>query len=180
MLTYRTGVEFDPEVLWDRFWSYVTPTGFCWYWPSKADYGSFSLGVQFGGYVVKPHRLAYLLLVGQFDTKLELDHLCRNTRCVNPDHLEPVIKQINQDRSPITKSGLSKSKRCSKGHELSEETSYRRTDTGTLKCRVCQYEWGRDQNKRKAMVKFNVSFDDAENYVRKVGSYRPRNKRSVG
>lgn len=34
---------------------------------------------------------------------LELDHTCKNPRCCNPDHLEPVTNQINVYRGKSTK-----------------------------------------------------------------------------
>lgn len=37
----------------------------------------------------------YELLVGPIPEGLTIDHLCRNTMCVNPDHLEPVTHREN-------------------------------------------------------------------------------------
>jgi hypothetical protein len=42
-----------------------------------------------------PLYLAYLELRC---SGLELDHLCNETRCINPDHLEPVTPQQNCER----------------------------------------------------------------------------------
>ena len=44
------------------------------------------------------HRIAYTLTFGEVPAGLELDHLCRNRRCVNPYHLEPVTRTINTHR----------------------------------------------------------------------------------
>lgn len=40
---------------------------------------------------------------GYFDSRLELDHLCSNVACVNPEHLEPVTHTENMRRSRATK-----------------------------------------------------------------------------
>ena len=32
---------------------------------------------------------------GSIGDGLVIDHLCRNPRCVNPDHLEPVTTAVN-------------------------------------------------------------------------------------
>ena len=45
------------------------------------------------------HRWAYEREHGiTLDSTDTLDHLCRNTRCVNPDHLERVARAENVDR----------------------------------------------------------------------------------
>jgi predicted DNA-binding transcriptional regulator AlpA len=73
----------------ERFWEKVEPTGFCWEWTAFKDrkgYGRFRVDDR----TMQAHRVAYELLVGPIPEGLHLDHLCRNTSCVNPDHLEPV------------------------------------------------------------------------------------------
>lgn len=74
--------------------------GDCWTWlgaKTGAGYGAIGAGRRTGG-TVYVHRATYLLLVGPIPTGLELDHLCRNRACCNPDHLEPVTRQTNVDR----------------------------------------------------------------------------------
>jgi hypothetical protein len=45
------------------------------------------------------HQLAYQLEKGLVPEGLELDHLCRNRTCCNPDHLEPVTRAENMARA---------------------------------------------------------------------------------
>lgn len=45
------------------------------------------------------HRAAYELVRGPIPEGLTLDHLCRNTRCCNPHHLEPVTNSENVRRA---------------------------------------------------------------------------------
>src|ERR1700747_304807 len=71
----------------ERFMNFVKPVGECWEWQghvSKLGYGQFSLR----GEPMLAHRFAHLVFNG--DTSLVIDHLCRNRKCVNPDHLEAV------------------------------------------------------------------------------------------
>jgi hypothetical protein len=49
------------------------------------------------------HRVIYKKYKKKLSKKLQLDHLCKNTLCVNPDHLEPVTAAINIQRSRLAK-----------------------------------------------------------------------------
>ena len=87
----------------DRFQSLVLPDGDCWVWQGQtagAGYGVF----QYGGSRtnrnrIYAHRFAYEQAKGPIPDGLEVDHLCRNKRCVKPDHLEAVTHQENQRRA---------------------------------------------------------------------------------
>jgi hypothetical protein len=75
----------------------------CWSWVGAKTkgghhhYGQFSLQHPF----TKPtaHRIAYEVVHGPVSDKLEIDHLCLNTLCVNPDHLEAVTQGENRRRA---------------------------------------------------------------------------------
>lgn len=82
----------------DRLSAYVQITGFCWLWTGyiSKGYGLMSMGNR----VQRPaHIVVYEHLVGPIPDGLELDHLCRVKRCVNPDHLEPVTHAVNCQRA---------------------------------------------------------------------------------
>src|SRR5687768_579642 len=81
----------------DRFLSKVRVHEWgCWEWQGycfkQCGYGKFTVGKTGTTYA---HVWAYRLFVGPVPAGLELDHLCRNRRCVNPEHLEPVTHQVN-------------------------------------------------------------------------------------
>lgn len=65
---------------------------------SNKGYGQVRIGKKF----FLMHRLAYEAVRGPVPDGLVLDHLCRNTRCSNPFHLEAVTQRENLLRSPLT------------------------------------------------------------------------------
>lgn len=102
----------DPAL---RFWPKVdkvsSPCG-CWLWTSviaPTGYGMFAGG---RGAMVYAHRWAYEATVGPIPDGLVIDHLCRNTRCVNPDHLEAVTQRVNTHRGD--KATIKRDGRCQK------------------------------------------------------------------
>jgi hypothetical protein len=50
------------------------------------------------GHTVKVHRVSFMQFNGYLPPKKHVDHLCRNRRCWNPDHLEAVTHKQNQKR----------------------------------------------------------------------------------
>lgn len=92
----------------ERFWNKVQKggDGECWMWYGalmSTGYGTF--GVAHNNQLA--HRVAYELTIGPIADGLTLDHLCRNRRCVNPAHLEPVTLGENSRRAAASrKAGL--------------------------------------------------------------------------
>ena len=87
------------------FWQRVTilPDG-CWQWGGATwglpgyPYGQLRVGKSRIG----AHRYAYLVVRGEIPQGFEPDHLCRNTLCVNPWHLEIVTHRENAWRRSTT------------------------------------------------------------------------------
>jgi hypothetical protein len=75
----------------------------------------------------------YELLVGPIPAGLVIDHLCRVPSCMNPAHLEPVTNAENIRRGYAARGLLT---HCSKGHELTPESTYAR-DRGYRRCKQC-------------------------------------------
>lgn len=127
-----------------RFWEKVSATSAhgCWVWEYATNgvgYGRFWDGTR----LLYAHRFAYIERFGAIPDGLELDHLCRNRRCVNPAHLEPVTRSENLLRSPLIGQHSRMLTECVHGHPFSEEnTAY--TPQGHRRCRQCE----RDARKR--------------------------------
>ncbi|MEU6674857.1 HNH endonuclease signature motif containing protein [Streptomyces sp. NPDC046925] len=70
------------------------------------------------------HRVTYEAFIGPIPEGLQLDHLCRNRRCVFPWHLEPVTARENLRRTPTSwVARFGERDHCDKGHELTPENT---------------------------------------------------------
>ena len=134
-----------------RFWAKIDfshPNG-CWVWTAsltaQGRYAYFTIGRKKRVYA---HRYAYELLVGPIPPGLQIDHLCRNTVCVNPAHLEPVTSRENTLRGESPWAVNARKTHCKRGHEFTPENTYT-TPTGWRKCRTCTREQQRLQWPRR-------------------------------
>ncbi|HSW83507.1 MAG TPA: HNH endonuclease signature motif containing protein [Usitatibacter sp.] len=70
------------------------------------------------------HRIAWLLAGRELKPGLVIDHVCRNTKCVNVDHLRLVPSRTNtleNNLSPIAANA--RREVCIKGHRFAPETT---------------------------------------------------------
>jgi hypothetical protein len=115
MTTYTEAFE-------SRFWKKVDASASCWVWTASTKGNGY-------GQVKHPdrkspmfaHRVSYEMLTGEDLGDLTIDHLCKNTLCVNPDHLQPVDMKTNVLRSSSPTAINARKTHCPKGHELSED-----------------------------------------------------------
>jgi len=135
-----TAMSRSPELadrpeLWERFWSKVRQNGECWEWTASLSYGYGQFALRHG-VIRKAHRISYEWLVGPIPDGLHLDHLCRNRKCVNPEHLEPVTNYVNLHRGQGFTATRAAQTHCIHGHEFTpENTNIKRN--GCRECRAC-------------------------------------------
>lgn len=128
-------VQLGPVQSSRWFWGKVKRTASgCWIWIG-ATYASGYGQIWVNGRLLRAHRVFFEHLVGPIAEGMELDHLCRNTKCVNPDHMEPVSHQENCARGLA---GLNQSMKthCPNGHAYSGGNLYIRPG-GSRECRAC-------------------------------------------
>lgn len=81
------------------------------------------------------HRIAYENAKGPIPEGLQIDHLCRNRACVNPDHLEAVTGRVNVLRGMNPPAQNARKTHCVRGHEFTPENT--RMDRGYRFCLKC-------------------------------------------
>lgn len=146
----------------ERFWAkvdkngpipeYAPHLGPCWIWTSCDDghsYGAFHLN----GNAVKAHRYSYELAGGTLIDGLELDHLCRVTMCVNPDHLEQVTGRVNMLRGTAPAAVHAQQIECIRGHVFDEMNTYI-TKTGSRRCRSCALIYYHERQAKRGLRNF--------------------------
>lgn len=124
-----------------RFWSKVEKTDDCWNWTGhigRKGYGFVSHNPE--QYSAQAHRTSWIILRGEIPGDLQLDHLCLNKRCVNPDHLEPVTNEVNGQRAKAIRDLRPT---CIRGHPFDEVNTYYEKP-GKRVCRTC-----RDESRRR-------------------------------
>ncbi len=72
--------------------SIVDPVTGCWPWLGKQSGGYGKLNVwdkvKKCRITLWAHRVAYETFIGPIDEGMEVDHMCENTICINPNHLQ--------------------------------------------------------------------------------------------
>ena len=138
------------------FWSKVSvgSSDECWDWLgriSEKGYGTYWGPIGGLKKVRRAHRIAYEAAIGPIADGLTLDHLCRNRRCCNPAHLEPVTQAENNRRAAVAIT------HCPRGHEYTPENTYQKPRCGRV-CRVCKK---RDNREFKARMRAAKRADPA-------------------
>jgi hypothetical protein len=110
----------------------VERTESCWIWTGSLHHAGYGqVMVKYRN--LRAHRLSYYAWKG--DTDRILDHLCRNPRCVNPEHLEAVTYQENTLRGIGPSSVNAKKTECRRGHSLAGAPI---SKNGERRCRQCE------------------------------------------
>ena len=115
----------------------VFAAGGCWEWKGAPLQTSGYCRLKMQGRSVMAHRAVFEALIGPIPIGLQIDHLCRNRRCVNPAHLEVVTASENQRRGTSPASRNAVKTHCEHGHPLSGNNLFVRRD-GRRRCRTCE------------------------------------------
>jgi hypothetical protein len=139
----------------ERFWAKVSklgplpdksdplvmaPATPCWQWTGavSATYGSFTWRPKKRGQTTVAHRISVLLAGVEIPDGMQVDHLCRNRLCVNPEHLEVVTPSVNMRRGDTVAAARARVTHCRRGHEYTAENT-RVTPRGQRECKACAH-----------------------------------------
>ena len=132
----------DAERVLER--SIPEPNSGCWVWLGSLTAGGYgTLRYSESQKKTTAHRVSYAAFKCDIPDELDLDHLCRVRCCVNPDHLEPVTRQVNLERG-VGNTGATQRARthCPQGHEYTPENT-RVNRKGQRSCKACTKEMGK-------------------------------------
>lgn len=101
----------------------INPKNNCWEWIGARDFQGYGM-TFYRGKKERIHRLIYAYLIDSIPRGidgrkiLQIDHLCRNTCCCNPCHLEAVSQKENGFRGNGIQAINHRKTHCKHGHIL--------------------------------------------------------------
>ena len=125
--------------------------GNCWNWIGhvckRTGYG---MGSPSHHKKYLAHRLSYELFVGVIPNNLQIDHICRNRKCTNPEHLRVVTAKENVLCGEGITAKNARKTHCPHGHEYGGNNLYIKP-SGARVCRTCKRKTDRERRKTKSL-----------------------------
>lgn len=120
----------------EKFMMLVEKTDTCWLWKGYIRTDGYGRARHTSSNHGLAHKWLWEHTNGSVPEGLELDHLCRVRHCVNPEHLEPVTRQVNVLRGVSPPALNARKTHCPQGHALAGDNLGIGTHGGRF-CRIC-------------------------------------------
>lgn len=113
----------------------------CWIWQGVKTQQGYGL-TSWKSKQTTAHRAAWLAFHGPIDGKLDVDHICRQRACLNPDHLRLLTHRENVLAGNGPPALCARKTHCKRGHELTPGNidARRLARYGQRLCRQCNLE----------------------------------------
>jgi hypothetical protein len=133
----------------ERFWAKtISGENGCIVWKgsiSTSGYGRITLN----GKPKQAHRFSFEQANGPIPEGLQIDHVCRNRACVNPDHLRLVTSKQNTLANSNSPSAINARKsHCPRGHIFTPENTSIPKSNPHRRCKACDRERSRRTYKK--------------------------------
>jgi len=148
----------------------------CWEWfgaHGRLGYGHFYFqGKNRRAHAVSKHFYdGFPIDANSKDRGLQWDHLCRNPKCVRPDHLELVTARVNGLRGVGPHAKNARKTHCPAGHDLNlNGIPWDKKTLGIRRCQVCRNEKRKKlyhaNNTKKSRIKLSPALAEE---IRKIG-----------
>ena len=145
----------------------------CLIWTAAKDSGGYGC-LTVKGKHWRAHRFIYSILKNGIDSKLTIDHLCRNRSCVNIQHLEQVSVGENVLRGISSPAQNARKTQCIHDHEFTPENTYIRPD-GKRMCKACAAASSRRIRKTTAWKEYRKEYDKTSQRI----AYRKMRRRRM-
>lgn len=114
--------------------------------PTSEGYGKVSINNK----REYAHRVSYQLFKGKILAGFQIDHLCRNRMCINPEHLELVTSKENTLRGESLQALNAEKTHCIRGHKLDGDNLDKSSlKNGVRRCKECLRMHWRRYNKTR-------------------------------
>lgn len=115
--------------------SFFEPNTGCQLWAGPSVTGGYGT-THVNSTTFLAHRVNYVLHNGEIPAGLTLDHLCKQTCCINPLHLEAVTMKENTMRGTSFSRVNAEKTHCPSGHAYDKANTFI-NKMGRRECRKC-------------------------------------------